>query len=82
MIRTQVQLSEEQARILRELAAARHTSVAELIRQSVDNLIQTARELDVEERRRRAIAAAGRFRSGVSDISAAHDEYLAEALQE
>ena len=81
MIRTQVQLTEEQAQALRNLASARQVSVAELIRQSVDALIQSSGEVDAEERRRRAIAAAGRFHSGASDISAKHDEYLAEALQ-
>jgi hypothetical protein len=82
MIRTQVQLTEEQARALRNLASARQVSVAELIRQSVGALIRSAGETDIEERRRRAIAAAGRFRSGASDISAKHDEYLVEAFQE
>lgn len=81
MIRTQVQLTEEQVRALRNLASARQVSVAELIRQSVDALIRSLREIDTEERRKRAIAAAGRFHSGVSDISAKHDEYLAEAFQ-
>jgi glycerol dehydrogenase-like iron-containing ADH family enzyme len=81
MIRTQVQLTEEQARALRDLASARQMSVAELIRQSVDTLIRSSGEVDIAERRRRAIAAAGRFHSGKSDISANHDEYLAEAFQ-
>jgi hypothetical protein len=31
---------------------------------------------DISELRRRAIAAAGRFRSGVTDLSSAHDRYL------
>jgi len=30
--------------------------------------------------RRRAIAASGRFNSGVTDISVEHDKYLAEAF--
>lgn len=81
MIRTQVQLTEEQARALRNLASTRQVSVAELIRQSVGALIRSAREINIEERRRRAIAAAGRFHSGASDISAKHDEYLGEAFQ-
>lgn len=34
---------------------------------------------DAAERRRRAIAAAGRFRSGAPDLSAGHDRYLEEA---
>ncbi len=81
MIRTQVQLTEEQARVLKNLASMRQVSVAELIRQSVDALIRSSREIDAKERRRRAIAAAGRFHSGASDISTKHDEYLEEAFQ-
>ncbi len=81
MIRTQVQLTEEQVRALKSLSSARKVSVAELIRQSVGVLIRSGREIDIEERRRRAIAAAGRFRSGTSDVSAKHDEYLAEVFQ-
>jgi Arc/MetJ-type ribon-helix-helix transcriptional regulator len=81
MVRTQVQLTEEQVRALRNLASVRQVSVAELIRQSVDTLIQSSGEIDIKERRRRAIAAAGRFHSGASNISAKHDEYLAEAFQ-
>jgi len=34
---------------------------------------------DPEERRKRALAASGRFRSGLSDLSADHDRYLADA---
>jgi len=82
MIRTQVQLREEQVRALKELASARGVSVAELIRQSVDALIRSSRGVDEAERRRRAIAAAGRFRSGASDISSEHDRYLAEAFRQ
>jgi hypothetical protein len=37
---------------------------------------------DVAERRRGAIAAAGKFRSGAADLSANHDRYLEEAYAE
>lgn len=37
---------------------------------------------DPAERRRRAIAAAGRFRSGSADLSSNHDRYLEEAFDE
>jgi predicted transcriptional regulator len=81
MIRTQIQLTEDQARVLKALAAKRKSSVAELIRQSVDNLIRETSEVDMAERRQRAIAAAGRFHSGQADISTHHDDYLTEAYQ-
>ena len=80
MIRTQVQLREEQVRALKELASARGVSMAELIRQSVDALIRSSRGIDAKERRRRAIAVAGRFRSGASDVSVEHDRHLVEAF--
>jgi hypothetical protein len=38
--------------------------------------------IDLEERRRRAIAAAGRFSSDISDISLKHDEHLEEIYAE
>ncbi len=82
MIRTQIQLEEAQHRALKELAARQRTSVADLIRQAVDRLLETSVAVSEEERRRRAIAAAGRFRSGLGDLAEKHDEYLAEAYGE
>jgi hypothetical protein len=35
-----------------------------------------------QERKQRAIAAAGRFHSGLADLSIAHDRYLSEAYRE
>jgi len=79
MIRTQIQLTEEQARKLKHLAAERHISMAELIRQGVDAIVQKERLFDHEEQRQRAIKATGRFRSGCRDLAAEHDRYLEEA---
>lgn len=79
MIRTQVQLTEAQARALKRLAADRGVPVALLIREGVDLLVRTAGAMDDEERRRRAIAAAGRFRSGRPDLASEHDRYLRDA---
>ena len=82
MVRTQIQLIEEQSQDLKELAAQEQVSVAELIRRAVDYWLQTQRGVSREERRRRALAAVGQFRSGDSDISERHDEYLIEAYGE
>jgi predicted transcriptional regulator len=81
MIRTQIQLTKEQVDRLKKLAAEKHLSVAKLIRQAVDALIKSRAAVEDEERRRRAIAAAGRFHSGVSDLSTAHDKYLGKAYK-
>jgi predicted phage gp36 major capsid-like protein len=81
MVRTQVQLTEEQMRMLKRLAAERGVSVAELVRQSVDLFARSAGAVDDQEQRRRALAIAGRFRSGRKDSAAEHDRYLHEAYR-
>ena len=80
MIRTQIQLTEEQLKNLKRLASKKHVSISELIRQGVNVLIRSG-EANIEDRKKRAIAAAGRFRSGKKDISVKHDEYLTEAFR-
>jgi hypothetical protein len=74
MIRTQIQLTEEQARALKDLAAQRGVSMAELIRQATEHLLE---ENSKREKRRRALEAIGRF-PGPSDLSTNHDRYLAQ----
>jgi len=81
MIRTQIQLTEEQSKLLRKIAARKNKSVAELIRMSVDEMIQKERRPGMEELRLRAINAAGKI-SGPSDLSKNHDDYLAEVYGE
>ena len=82
MIRTQIQLSEEQARALRELAARDGRSMADLVRESVDLLLRRRRihspsqELLAE----RALAAAGRFRSESGDLGRRHDDLFADSV--
>ena len=79
MIRTQIQLTEQQANALKELAHRENASIAELTRRAIDYWLETVDGVSVKERRQRALAVVGRFRSGQSDISERHDDYLAEA---
>lgn len=81
MVRTQIQLAEEQVSILKQLALLQHTSMAELIRRAVDMLTSSPETGNIQTCRQRALAAAGRFRSGRDDLSARHDDYLAEAYK-
>lgn len=82
MLRTQIQLTEEQSQELKRLASERRTSVAELIRQAAEDFLRESSSLGRAERKERALAAAGRFRSGKKDLSTAHDDYLAEVYGE
>ncbi len=80
MVRTQIQLTEQQAAMLRRLAAQRGVSMAELIRQSIDGLLRKTGERAPEELRQRAAKVTGRFRSGTRDGAVRHDDYLSEAF--
>lgn len=72
MVRTQIELSEEQARGLKELAVKPGISMAELIRQAVGHLIEGDGR---DEKRRRARGVIGKFH-GPRDLSTNHDHYL------
>jgi len=82
MVRTQIQLTERQARRLRAQARERGVSLAEIIRRCVekglaDEVPSRAALYD------RAARVVGRFpdRRGVRDISSKHDRYLDEAYE-
>jgi len=80
MIRTQIQITEEQAASLRAMSAERRQAVAELVRMSIDSFLQKEVGISRERKRARAKSAAGRFASSLADVSAEHDKYLAEAF--
>ncbi|HEX5808263.1 MAG TPA: hypothetical protein VFY25_06315 [Anaerolineales bacterium] len=83
-----VQLTEEQLKVLKELAKARKTAVAKLVRESVDQYIVAApKELTYEEKRQRALEFIRQLKEGEiqyhdiegkTDVSVNHDKYLAE----
>ena len=81
MIRTQVQLTEDQLKALRQLSAATGRSTADLIRNGIDQYLVGRGVSDRGDRIDRAIRVAGMFSSGRADISADHDRHLAEAFQ-
>lgn len=81
MIRTQVQLTEQQVLRLRALAAERGVSISELVRNGVDHILDHAERGEYGDRAQRAIAATGRFHSGRTDVARRHDEYLVAAYE-
>ena len=79
MIRTQIQLTEEQSRRLREAARRSGCSMAEAIRRSIDGY------LELEETgspalpsRLAANRVVGGFNSGRRDVAQKHDQHLDE----
>lgn len=88
MVRTMIQLTEEQMKALKALAKARKTSVAKLVRESVAQYIVNApTELSYEEKRKRALEFIRQIKEGKiqfhdiegkTDVARNHDKYLAE----
>jgi hypothetical protein len=79
MVRTQIQLTEEQARKVKKIAASRGVSMAEVIRDALEGAIRSYPGGASEQKRKRALEIIGKFRSGKRDVSRKHDAYLAEA---
>ena len=83
MVRMQVQFTESEVEAVRREAARRRVSISAVVREAVDRcLAQPAGGVSLEDRRARAVAACGRFRSGLGDVSARHDEYFADSIDE
>lgn len=88
MVRLMIQLTEEQKKALEELAKARKTSVAKLVRESVAQYVATTpKEAEREEKRRRALEFIKKIESGEiqfhdiegkTDVAQNHDKYLNE----
>lgn len=82
MVRTQIQLTEEQAAAAKELARREGRSLADVVRESLDIHLRSRGALERADLKRRALAAPGRFRSGSRDLAIAHDGHLAETFAE
>ena len=83
MVRTQIQLTERQARELKRIAAREDVSMAEVVRRAVEAKIREGTPgVPWEERVRRAMAVMGKFHSGLKDVSRRHDHYLAKAFDD
>lgn len=82
MVRTQIQLTEQQARRLRTQAREQGLSLAEVIRRYVEKGLSEAAP-DRTALYDRAARVVGRFRDrrNAGDVSNQHDRYLDEAFE-
>jgi plasmid stability protein len=82
MVRTQIQLTEEQARQLRVRAREQGLSLAEVIRRCVEKgLSEEAPDRAALYARAARLVGRYRDRRGARDVSTRHDEYLDEAFE-
>lgn len=81
MVRTQIQLTKAQAAAVKRLSEERSVSMAETVRQAIEQLTEQSRHSSNQQRRTRALAVIGKFRSGDADLSTHHDKYFADGPQ-
>lgn len=74
------QLRGDQTDALKTMAKDRSTSIAELIRDSVDLFLRGEHDPRGEASLKRALALAGKY-TDQTDIAADHDQYLAQAYE-
>ncbi len=77
MIRTQIQLTKEQIKKLRELSLMNHESIASLIRGAVDQFLLSGKRAP-SSLYRQAATVLGKYTAAKDDIAVAHDRYLEE----
>ena len=77
MVRTQIQLTDDQSAALHRIARQRGVSVSALMREAADRIIASP----ASGRRERALRAVGAFASGRANVSRDHDDELADAFR-
>jgi len=79
MVRTQIQLTENQARRLKELSLSSNESIASLIRNALDRFLATGKPNRAAQYRQ-ALSLAGKYKTEQPDTAVEHDRYLEEAF--
>jgi len=82
MVRTQIQLTDAQARRVRRLAKERGVSMAEVIRRCLDQVLESDKP-DRSALYDRAEAIIGQFEDqcGAHDLARGHDDYLTTSFE-
>lgn len=75
MIRTQIQLEPSTYEEMKKLASRLGCSIAELARKSIEETLTKSR---LQGKWEKSLAVAGRYKSGLGDLAAKHNEYLGD----
>lgn len=78
-----IHLTEQQLGKLQDLSAMQSIPIEKLVNQIIDNWLNISKSsiLDPEERKKRIFSIAGKYGSGLRDVAANHDKYLAEDFE-
>jgi len=78
MKRTQIQLTDEQYKLLKSISTQRDVSMAEIIRESINNYTAGINVMSDDKKYKKVQEVIGKFSSGKKDISVRHDYYLGQ----
>lgn len=76
-MKTEIELTPAQWEQLRKLALQQQKSVAELIAEAINRLLQAPSATEWEERKQRALSVVGRF-PAEPDLAQRHNDYFAQ----
>jgi len=82
MKRTQIQLTDSQYNLVKEISKKKEVSMAEVIRESVEIFGSALLLNSKEDKYEKAITSIGRFKSSNKDLSINHDKYLNKDYEE
>ena len=82
MKRTQIQLTDKQYKLLKELSEEKDISMAEVVREAFSFYSASTVTIARDARIRDALSIIGNYNSGKKDISIKHDEYLEKVFKE
>ena len=80
MKKTQIQLTEYQFKLVKEISDKRKISSAKFIREAVDFYSASLLTGDQNAKAVNALKIIGRYKSNKKDISQNHDDYLEKAI--
>lgn len=82
MKRTQIQLTEKQYKLLKEISSEKNISMAEAVREAISLYSSTVSAVPREILVRDALSLVGKYSSGKKDLSLKHDDYLEKAFKD
>jgi hypothetical protein len=80
MKRTQILLTEEQYKLLKNISQEKNISIAEAVRECIVYFGASKSIISDDEKYKRTLKAAGKFGSGLKDLARNHDKYLDEDI--
>jgi len=82
MKRTQIQLTEKQYKLLKEISLEKNISMAEVIREAISVYSTASSKVSRDKLIEDAKSIIGKYSSGRKDISLKHDDYLQKAFKD